>query len=300
MAPCFLIFWRLDCVSIGSYEFFMEIKRKISIALNILHKQGLFLGGKYILSYFLEDIWLLGKVIELRGNVTHLDGCTFYLDSSFIDTKLKSRFLLKSWEMETRYLIKKYLPNHLPIIEFGACMGVVSCITNKLLTDPDSHIVVEANRNLIPIIKMHREKNDCRFKIMNAAIAYGTKKTSFYMDQRINEGSTIRRTSEPITVPAISLKAILQQGEFSKASLICDIEGSEIDLFANEGSVISDHIERVVLEIHSRDTPDEAQSNLELLGFTLIEQFNRDCIYHNDRFNVFAQSGYRSGFFANT
>jgi len=258
------------------------MKKKLSKALQILHQQGMFSGFKYFLFRILEDKWLFGKLIELRGNTGSLEGSSFFLDSPYITTRLKSRFLLQTWEVEARYLMNKYLPNDLPLIEFGSNMGVVSCISNKLLTTRKAHVVVEANKNIIPILERNRENNGCRFKIVNAAVAYGTEEISFYLAPDINEGSTGSTgstTSQSITVPTTTLEAILQQEGFSRVSLICDIEGAEMDLLANEGDVLSNRVEWIVMEMHGQEG--KAHAYLEALGFDLIEVFNHNCIYHN-------------------
>ncbi len=259
----------------------LALLRKVPKALNILQKLGVYSGLKYILLHILEDTWLLGKVIELRGNTGHLDGATFYLDSPYIATRLKSRFLLRTWEIEARSLIKEYLPYDVPLIEFGSCIGVVSCITNKLLARPEDHIVVEANKNLVPILEMNREKNDCRFKIINAAIAYGVKEITFYLGHSLNVGSISNETSQSIAVSTTSLEAIIQQKGFSKVNLICDIEGAEIDLLSTEGDVISKYVEWIVMEMHGQNKSTQAHSYLESLSFALIDVFNHNRIYHN-------------------
>lgn len=241
------------------------------------------MGTKRILLRIMEDKWLLGKIIEIRGNLVSMDGCVFYLDSPYITTRPKSRFLLGTWEEETRCLIKKYLPKNLPVIEFGACIGIVSCLTNKLLVNPESHIVVEANKYLLPTLEVNRVKNDCKFKVINAAIAYGTSEITFYLNEAFNEGSTVHKTRQTITVPTITLQALLNQEGFSRINLICDVEGAEYSLVDTERKVIKNHVEWFFVESHGyvQDSSDKIRSNLEALGFCLIEEYDRNQVYHN-------------------
>jgi FkbM family methyltransferase len=262
---------------------FPTMKRRLSKVLRISQEQGPYAGARFILLHILEDRWLLGKVIEIVGNSAHLDGCAFHLDSPYIATRLKSRFLLGTWEEEARYLVKRYLPANLPVIELGACIGVVSCLTNRLLMRPESHIVVEANKHLLPILETHREKNGCRFKILGAAIAYGAEEVTFYLDDGFNEGSTVRHTPQAITVPTITLQGILDREGFSRVSLICDIEGTELELVETEGDTMSSHVEWFIAEVHGQVKSAKTRSYLEALGFRLIEQFNHNHIYRNQR-----------------
>ena len=263
----------------------MSIKSKLSKVLLVLHEQGAYSAFKYILFRVILQLpkgkWLLDKVIELKANTIYLDGSVFCLDSSYITTGEKIRFLRGTWELEPRFLIKKYLPHDLPVVEFGGCIGAVSCITNKLLTAPEAHIVVEANKNILPILKTNREKNGCQFKIINAAIAYEAEETSLYLKDRVDSGSIYHNTPQSIIVPTTTLEVIIQQEGFARVSLICDIQGTEIDLLRAEGEVISNYVEWIVLETHDQNGSTQAYSLLKSLDFVLIDQFNHNSIYHN-------------------
>lgn len=194
-------------------------------------------------------------------------------------TNLKSRFLLGSWEMETRYLIKKYLPDNLPVIELGACVGVVSCITNRRLRNPELHLVVEANNNCLPMLRQNRQKNNCRFKIINAALAYSNQQVDFFLSENINEGYLHGSKNKSFSVSVITLQQLIDLGEYPMLNLICDIEGAERDLVRNEGRVLKEKVEWLFLEIH--DKGDSTLLALEHLGFHLVERIQRDCVYHN-------------------
>ena len=59
--------------------------------------------------------------------------------------RYRSCFMRGSYEHEERELIRRWLKPEDHVIEFGACLGIVSCVTNKLLKDKTRHVVVEAN-----------------------------------------------------------------------------------------------------------------------------------------------------------
>ncbi len=258
------------------------IKRKIAKALTMIKDRGLLYAIRFIHIFIHEDTWLLGRLVELAGDTGKLDGCTFDLNQPVITTFLKSRFFLKSWEEEARYLFKKYQPVDLPLVEFGASIGIVSCITNKQLADPASHIVVEANPNLLPVLEKNRADNQCEFRVLNNAIAYGSEEVHFSFSDRCNEG-LISQTASDITVPTLSLQKILETEGFSKINLICDIEGHEIDLVENEGQFIGDHVDWIIIEVHGQLRADKTQTMLEDHGFQLIEEFENNQIYRNNR-----------------
>ena len=46
--------------------------------------------------------------------------------------------------------IARSLRRDLPVVELGGSIGVVACVTNRLLKDRKAHLVVEANPLAIP------------------------------------------------------------------------------------------------------------------------------------------------------
>jgi len=80
-----------------------------------------------------------------------------------------------------------------------------------------------------------------------------------------------------IAISALSLKAILDQSQFRNCSLICDIEGNEIDLIDHESDIIKEKVSTIFVEVHPRITGQTAVDNLisrlQSLGFEV--RFNR-------------------------
>lgn len=113
--------------------------------------------------------WLLGKLVELKGNHFVSDGLTFTLDNPRISTRMKSHFFRGDYEDGERRMLARFLDPGLPTIEIGACIGIVSCTTNRRLENPERHVVIEANPYLIPTLEANRDRNGCRFTIVNRA-----------------------------------------------------------------------------------------------------------------------------------
>ncbi len=78
------------------------------------------------------------------------------------------------------------------MIEFGGAMGVVACLTNKRLIHPEKHIVVEANPEILSLLKDNRDRNNCQFTILHGAIAYGTEEVTFNLNEDF--GLAVRNT----------------------------------------------------------------------------------------------------------
>lgn len=145
--------------------------------------------------------------------------------------------------------------------------------------------MVEANTALLPVLKANRHRNHCEFGVLNAALAYGAREATFYIDDSFNEGSIHRETSRSITVPATTLRDLLKRSGLSRISLICDIEGTELELVQKEGDVLREHVEWLIVEIHSNGNGSRRQTQAELdeLGFRLVEQSYHNYAYHNRR-----------------
>ncbi|MCX6757900.1 MAG: FkbM family methyltransferase [Candidatus Nomurabacteria bacterium] len=224
-----------------------------------------------------RDQWIFGRLVEIFGNKVHLNGCTFSVDSPFILTVFKCRFILGRYETKERQTVVRFLDPSLPVVELGSSIGIVSCITNKKLINPKNHVVVEANPNLISLLKTNRDLNNCQFKIINKASGYGSKEVIFYQHDRFTSGGLQRPTNKPISVESISLEEILTDNNFEYSNLICDIEGGEIDLIAHEKDFIAKRIYQIIFDLHPSIVGEEKIhlmcEELKAAGFNQIKTY---------------------------
>jgi FkbM family methyltransferase len=238
-------------------------------------------GPQAVIREIHNSLWLRLrlKVTAHRKN-TELDGCTFSLAT--IPDSLTKLFLLDGrYELPERRAVKRHLRRDLPVIELGGALGVVACITNKLLTYPTAHVVVEANPLAIPPLTLNKETNHCGFEIVNRAIAYGVDTVTFCptVDPASNsidsDGTQLYGTERPVTVEVIQLGRLVAENGFSRFSLVCDIEGKEYDLVCHEIEVLK-KADVIIMETHARLIgEDKNQSLLHALtdaGFKIIEE----------------------------
>src|ERR1039457_6998889 len=115
---------------------------------------------------------VVGRVVELLGNKVRMDGLTYSVDCPNISAGHKSTLAFGLHEIEERTIIRRCLPKNIPVVELGGGLGVVACLTNRTLENPEHHIVVEANPGMIPILERNRDLNGCKFQVVNSAIAY--------------------------------------------------------------------------------------------------------------------------------
>ncbi|MEO8609227.1 MAG: FkbM family methyltransferase [Chloroflexota bacterium] len=267
--------------------------QKLTGAWHILRTRGLngFLARIqwYFQRWWLSDNWLLGMLVELRGNPVTLDGCQFDLSSSKILTAQKAGFWAGNYEVKERIAVQQIPNNSLPIVELGGGIGVVSCVTSKHFGNPAQHVVVEANPNMIPIISRQRDLNGCNFTLIPANLSYDGQEVPFHVSARFLASSTLdvpNQDSEIVRVPATTLRAILDQQGFDRIVLICDIEGAEVSLLQHESDLLGSRVHYLVLEYHPNLTGADAvqtiKNRLAALGFVKIFQGKDNYLYCNE------------------
>lgn len=226
---------------------------------------------------------IVGRIVELFGDRVRVDGMTFSVDCPQLSRGHKSTLAFGLYEVEERLLITRWVPRDLPVLEFGGGLGVSSCILNRKLANPSRHVVVEANPEIIALLKYNRAINDCKFEVINKAIAYDCD----YVDLKFGTdfvensifGPPVSRTTR---VQATTVCSLLADTNFDRAGVVCDIEGAEEDIITRDLPVLGDRIKFFMAEMHpqilGRDAVEKLMNRLIGLGFTLKEQIG-DSVY---------------------
>ena len=204
-----------------------------------------------------------------------LDRCTFSLEG-ITDGSTRIELITDNYEAPERRAVARYARRHLPVIELGGSMGVVSCVTNKLLQNPTAHVVVEANPLAIPHLEGNRKLNHCQFEIVNRAIAYGVDSVTFRPNSSMCGNSiTVDGELSPVTVQTTRLGDLARDRGFNRFTLICDIEGVEYDLVCQETEALKS-ADTIIMETHDRfigaDKSGLMMTKLADLGFKLVEK----------------------------
>ena len=234
----------------------------------------------------------LGRLVELRGNVVNVDGLTFSVDHSSISRGVKGLFVLNRYERAERAMLRKYVDPARPVIELGASLGVVSCLTNRLLHDPTRHVVVEANPELIPLLRENRDRNKCKFDVLLGAVGYDTDVINFMVSDSIlaSSATTMDRrfkVARTVKVPAVALREIVERHNFHDCTLICDIECGEVELIRREIDVIHRRVKTIIMEIHlttlDAETVVDVISLLTAAGFAQVERCRKTFVFERTR-----------------
>jgi len=247
------------------------LQRKIRTLATVLRERGV--AGVYRP--------LLWNLFERTGS---MDGCTFGTRGIEVEI-LRSGIVDGIFESFERSAVRQYVSSHLPVVELGGCMGIVSCVTNRKLSNPDAQVVVEANPKVIPLLRKNRRRNRCRFEILNRALAYGAEFIEYapcsdFAGNSLHEGGGVSR----VTVETINLAEILERRGFDRFTLICDIEGHECELVEREPDAIK-KAALMILETHARMVGEERNAamlqRLETLGFRVVASDSNVLVLEN-------------------
>jgi FkbM family methyltransferase len=189
-----------------------------------------------------------GLIFDLLGGRFHVDGCEIDVPKNLTSRAYRACFLTGEYEAEECALVHEFVRPEDTVLELGACMGVVSCVTNKRLRDKTRHVVVEANPMLIPTLQRNRELNACGFLIENCAASSEREVNFFLHPIYIVGGSAQRPSAQTVQVPGRSWHELdATYGPFS--ALIMDVEGSELDVLEGSRELIARY-RLAIVELH--------------------------------------------------
>lgn len=190
-----------------------------------------------------------GLLFDLTGGVYQADGCRFVNLRKITNLGWRgASFWRDKYEADERKLIKQFISSDDSVIELGACLGIVSCITNRLLKNPSKHLVVEANPYLIPWLVRNQMLNDAGFLIEHCAVGRPPETTFYVHSTGVMNGSAQNKSAHPMRIPSRSLAELAERyGPFD--ALIIDVEGAELDIL-NQSQDLMKKYRVVIVEFH--------------------------------------------------
>lgn len=227
-----------------------------------------------------------------RGHI-RCYGAQFDLRTTELDDSVLAQLFWRIYEPPERRAVLRYLIPNLPVVELGAGIGFLSSLIGANFSERQI-IAVEANKRFIPVLKRHLEKN-CgpHARALWGAIDYsganevlfpaaGNPLSNSRVSGTIPKSDTRCSSQLWDKVPAITLEKVVSEFDFSKFTLIMDIEGEELSLLESEEDDVWLKCQQIIGEFHNitRDdgptvTPDElAQAFCRKWGFRPV---------HNER-----------------
>ena len=177
------------------------------------------------------------------------------------------------YEYSERYLIRKWLPHDINVVELGGSIGIVSREILHRIEPERSLIVVEAIPKLAELIKKNVGSlyPTTRWQLVQAAIAYGCNDVPFVAGSEHIAGR-IGRDGKGIKLRATTLSSILQDTQLTDFSLVMDIEGAEHEVLRHDLSALA-RCQCVIAELHGEQTDKDAFcQKLQQVDLTLVER----------------------------
>ena len=228
----------------------------------------------------------VGKIISIIFNY-NIPNCKYGFKryktpKNYCSDTVRSMIFFGFYEGAEMRLIKQYLPANIPVVELGSSLGIVSSTAINCLDVNTPYTCVEAN----PFLKDYIDYNIKKFNplkknynIINCAIAYNSNGfIDMHISKNNTESSIVQKgnslKSNITSVKAITLVEIINE----PFTLICDIEGAEIDVLTNDAKAL-DNCKHLFIELHKTsylsktfDINDLQNIIINQLGFLLVDR----------------------------
>ncbi|WP_437229274.1 FkbM family methyltransferase [Planctomicrobium sp. SH661] len=191
---------------------------------------------------------LAGAYFDLFQREFHVDDLAFTIPYDKTTKAFRGRFALGIYEPSEIAFAQKYITPESSILDLGGCIGVVSCVANRQLSDRRRHVVVEANPKLMSSIEANRDRNGCGFQIESCLVSRSSDGV-FYLHELIVGGSADRQTAERVQVPVKTVEQLSAAHGIQFDSLMMDIEGGELG-FIRENEEFFKTLRIAIIEFH--------------------------------------------------
>jgi FkbM family methyltransferase len=187
------------------------------------------------------------------------------------------------WEIN---FVHRYLPPAQQVVELGSSIGGNSCQIAMRLAPGVPMTCVEANPDLIPVLRQNLAKNHPgrRVEVIHAMVGDSVGMGELQVDR-----STLRSSrtvgGRAVAVPSLRLVDIVSRINPGPYSLVCDIEGAEASFLDNPAGVL-DRCTCIIMEGHptssgGRDLGLEEVLSmpLRLPGWRQVDRYGAVAVY---------------------
>ncbi len=200
---------------------------------------------------------ITGKIISLLFNY-NIPNCKYGFKRyktppNYCSDTVRAMIFFGFYEGAEMRMIRKYLPKNIPVIELGSSLGIVSSTAITYLDVDTLYTCIEANPYLKQYIELNIKKHNpfkVKFNVISTAIAYNT---NGYIDMCISKNNTessIIENTESLNINTTKVKAsTLNEIVTDSYTLICDIEGAEIQLLKNDAAALA-KCKHLFIELH--------------------------------------------------
>lgn len=226
------------------------------------------------LAYVLHER-LHGPVYRIGGHAFALPPGSNYALQRGVDTA--------EYERPMREFVASHLPEGVDVVELGGGFGIVSPFIRDRIGPDARHVIVEAHEALAPYLNRNTDlkRNAGKTTLVTAAIAYEGKPQVDFLLRPLMTMSRLARGADDgpvVPVPAKTLSQVLEEtGVQGPYALVCDIEGTEFDVFECDSAALRDCV-CVIVEINPRFFHDRGRTVRDWLnlfheaGFEIVDE----------------------------
>ncbi len=180
------------------------------------------------------------------------------INSNGVAPQVKSQLLFGTYESAEIRAVCRHLRSDLDVIELGASIGVLSChIRRKLAMDRHLY-AIEPDPDLVKLIEENLQANRLQsgVTVVNRAIAKSSGEQSFVRSTTNLSGHTTQPSANgTITVEGVTLRDLIAQFGIGEYALVCDVEGFEAELFADDFEAFR-KCQQIIIELHQHERND--------------------------------------------
>ena len=161
-----------------------------------------------------------------------------------------------AYEYSEKYLIRRWLPNDLDVVELGASIGIVSREILRLISPDKRLIAVEALPALTNLAKRNiaRRYPKRHWQLIQGAVAYGPEHlASFATGANHTAGSLRADSGDSLKLKTTRLADVLEKFHVRDFSLVMDIEGAEHEVLRYDQRSFA-RCQCVIVELHGEET----------------------------------------------
>ena len=180
-------------------------------------------------------------------------GFKFMVNPEKVNKRIAASIFFGFYESSEIRFIHKYYSGETDVIELGGSLGIVSSHIGSLMRPGKKHIIVEPNPFLISVAKKNVERHSKgNFKIINAALNYASKKARLSVSTNNTASQLVTAKNgdgKIFEVDSLTLSSLVNGEDLDNYTLVCDIEGSEIDFLLNDADGLLKCAE-ILIELH--------------------------------------------------
>lgn len=171
----------------------------------------------------------------------------FKLNIKNIPLSVYSSFFFKTYEINDRIIVEKFINTNNKCIIIGGGIGFISVISYHL--SKSRIVVLEINQSIIKNLDDNLSINNCDYLLLNKNLVFenNIKNTTFYFNQNFLESSVFNINNQIEYVENINFKNIPNYKNYN--TLIIDGEGIEKFIISNLEKL--ENIKYIIFELHN-------------------------------------------------